>query len=309
MRFVILGSSELTLDFFKVIKKSNHEIASLISLNKENLPNNPANIGKFAKKNNIEYFETGDINSIESIRFLKSLEADFFVSTWSKIISNKVLEIPKFGIIGTHPTPIPMNKGRHPLHWMIALKIKKSQLSFFLMDEGIDTGNVLLRESFNLGKDIISANNNVNKAASKGLKKVLKLLDKDPSFLGQKQSKLNANTWRKRSEHDISIDPRMSAEIIIRIIRSFCKPYPMARLYIGKDLYLNLVSAKLLKEEKLRKNWVNYEYGHIFKSFRDEIWMKVDKGVILLKVDCSKIEIDLEELKGQKIFPPSYYFA
>ena len=309
MRFVILGSSELTLDFFKVIKKSNHEIASLISLNKENLPNNPANIGKFAKKNNIEYFETGDINSIESIRFLKSLEADFFVSTWSKIISNKVLEIPKFGIIGTHPTPIPMNKGRHPLHWMIALKIKKSQLSFFLMDEGIDTGNVLLRESFNLGKDIISANNNVNKAASKGLKKVLKLLDKDPSFLGQKQSKLNANTWRKRSEHDISIDPRMSAEIIIRIIRSFCKPYPMARLYVGKGVFLNLVSAKLLDTKLLRKNWINFEHGYIFKFSGDKVWMKVDNGVMEFKIDSSRAGVSLETLKGKKIFPPSHYFS
>ena len=61
---------------------------------------------------------------------------------------------PKFGIIGTHPSPIPINKGSHPLHWMIALKIKRSKISFFLMDQGVDTGNVLYQKSFNLGNNI-----------------------------------------------------------------------------------------------------------------------------------------------------------
>ena len=89
------------------------------------------------------------------------LHFDFFVSSWPNLISNKVLKIPKFGVIGTHPTPIPMNRGRHPLHWMIALGISNSKISFFKMDETIDGGNILIQEPFIVGGNINSANNNM----------------------------------------------------------------------------------------------------------------------------------------------------
>ena len=234
MKFIVLGTTETTLNLVHGLIETKHKLISLISLDKRNLPNNSVDNKKFAKENGIEYFETADINSKDSIKYLRRLKADFFISTWPRIISLKVLKIPKFGVIGTHPSPIPINRGRHPLHWMIALKIKRSEISFFLMDEGIDTGNILYHKSFNLGNNMISANQNLNKAAKSGLKNLLKILDKNPNFIGQKQSKLYANTLRKRNEHDITIDPRMSADIILRIVSSFCKPYPMARLYVDK---------------------------------------------------------------------------
>ena len=309
MKFIVLGTTETTLNLVHGLKETKHKLISLISLDKRNLPNNSVDNKKFAKENGIEYFETADINSKDSIKYLRRLKADFFISTWPRIISLKVLEIPKFGVIGTHPSPIPINRGRHPLHWMIALKIKRSEISFFLMDEGIDTGNILYQKSFNLGNNMNSANQNLNKAAKSGLKNLLKILDENPNFIGQKQSKLYANTLRKRNEHDITIDPRMSSDIILRIVSSFCKPYPMARLYVGKGVFLNLVSAKLLDIKLLRKNWINFEHGYIFKFSGDKVWMKVDNGVMEFNIDRSRAGVSLEALKGKKIFPPSHYFS
>ena len=309
MKFIVLGTTETTLNLVHGLKETKHKLISLISLDKRNLPNNSVDNKKCAKENGIEYFETADINSKDSIKYLRRLKADFFISTWPKIISLKVLEIPKFGVIGTHPSPIPINRGRHPLHWMIALKIKRSKISFFLMDQGVDTGNVLYQKSFNLGNNINSANQNMNKAAKSGLKSLLKILDENPNFIGQKQPKLYANTLRKRNEHDITIDPRMSSDIILRIVSSFCKPYPMARLYVDKEVFLNLVSAKLLDLKLHRKNWINFEHGYIFKFSGNKFWMKVDNGVMEFKIDNSDVRVSTKNLKGKKIFPPSHYFS
>ena len=309
MKFAVLGTNEMALDLAEVIQDLSHEVVCLVSLDKKNLPNNSADVKRFAKEKNIDYFETSNLNSKVSIKYLKSLNSDFFISTWSKIISSEVLEIPKYSVIGTHPTELPMNKGRHPLHWMIVLKIKSSKLSFFLMDEGIDSGNILLQEPFYLGSNINDANLNMDKAAKSGTKKLLRMLEKKPKLKGLEQSKLYENTWRKRNEHDITIDPRMNPDMIVQITRSFSKPYPMARLYIKKGVYLNLTSAKILESKVLKKNWINFEHGYIFKCSKDKIWMKIDSGVVELTVDTSQNNIEIKELKGKKIFPPSYYFC
>ena len=47
------------------------------------------------------------------------------------LIKKEILEIPKKYCIGTHPTALPFNRGRHPLHWLIAIGIPKTALSFF----------------------------------------------------------------------------------------------------------------------------------------------------------------------------------
>ena len=309
MKLAVQGTNEMTLDMAEIIQDSNHEVVCLVSLDKENLPNNSSDIKRFSKEKNINYFETENLNSKVSIKFLKDLNADFFISTWPKIISREVLNIPKYSVIGTHPTELPKNKGRHPLHWMIVLKLKNSKLSFFLMDEGIDSGNILLQEPFYVGNDINDANLNMFVAANSGTKKLLRMLEKKPNFKGIKQSKLYSNTWRKRNEHDITIDPRMNPDMIDQIIRSFSKPYPMARLYVKKGVYLNLISAKILQSKVLKKNWINFEHGYLFKSSIDKLWMKVDGAVVELRVDTSQSNIDTKELKGKKIFPPSYYFC
>ena len=95
MKFIVLGTTETTLNLVHGLKETKHKLISLISLDKRNLPNNSVDNKKFAKENGIEYFETADINSKDSIKYLRRLKADFSISTWPKIISLKVLEIPK----------------------------------------------------------------------------------------------------------------------------------------------------------------------------------------------------------------------
>ena len=64
----------------------------------------------YAKKNNINFFETSNINSISAYKFLKSLNIDLIFSSWPKIISKKIINIQRLGTIGSHPTSLPKNK-------------------------------------------------------------------------------------------------------------------------------------------------------------------------------------------------------
>lgn len=302
-KYLILGTSELTQVCLKTLIDNNEKLVGVISMPREMAPNNSIDLSYIAKEYNINYFETVNINSIETYNFIKSVNPDIIISTWPKIIERKIIDSVKI-VIGTHPTPLPFNRGRHPLHWMISLGIKSSSLSFFKMNEGIDSGNVLLQVPFNIGDATISeALDSMNNAMVNGIKNLIEILKYNPSYSGYSQSSIEANYWRARNEHDITLDPRMSISILARIIRSFAKPFPEAMLFYNKGLYIRISDYRIIDHTNYPKNWQNFEHGQIVELRKDVLTLRVDDGLL----DLYSNEIGkLEGLK--RLFPPSYYF-
>ena len=186
MRFVVLGTSEFTISCTRGLLDMGGKICALISMPKSLLPNNSADIAGFAKEKGIPYYEMNDINSSENIHILENFSSDYIFSSWPKIIRKEVLNVPKCYCIGTHPTELPFNRGRHPLHWIIAQGITKSKLSFFKIDEGIDSGNILLQIPYEISPEdlIVDLNTTVNESAYRGVKILYKKLLDVPLYNG-----------------------------------------------------------------------------------------------------------------------------
>src|SRR5690606_20335724 len=90
-----------------------------------------------------------NINSVESIEWMSALQPDvIFCFGWSNLIKKQVLEMSRLGVIGFHPSLLPDNKGRHPLIWAKVLGLSKTGSTFFFMDEGADTGDILSQREF-----------------------------------------------------------------------------------------------------------------------------------------------------------------
>ncbi len=123
MKFIVLGTSDFTLACAQALIKCNATVSALISVPAEGRPLNSADIEAFAKKANVDYIEFNDINSAESLEYIRGKAPDYIFSSWPKLINNDVLAAPKYFVIGTHPTDLPRNRGRHPLHWIIDLGI------------------------------------------------------------------------------------------------------------------------------------------------------------------------------------------
>ena len=54
-----------------------------------------------------------------------------------------MLTLPSLGLVGYHPALLPQNRGRHPIIWALALGLEETGSTFFFMDEGADTGDIL----------------------------------------------------------------------------------------------------------------------------------------------------------------------
>lgn len=305
MKFIVLGTSGFTIQCAAAISDSGGEVVALLSMPAEMLPDNPADIRGFATGRGIEYHEVRDINSPASVALLDSYRADYIFSSWPRIIGEEVLRVPKYFTIGTHPTDLPHNRGRHPLHWLIVLGIESSKLSFFKMDAGIDSGNILLQEPFHVNDEdtINTLLQRVNEAAHAGTSKLVGLLKNRPDFDGEVQNTTQANYWRRRTPHDIVVDPRMSAAMIIRTVNSFAPPYPAAIIIVDKHV-IRISHADTLEPDG--SFFTNMEHGRVMEMSGNRIALKVEDGVVVLTT-AGQIP---DELKNTKyIFPPLRYIC
>ncbi|EMN90749.1 formyltransferase family protein [Leptospira weilii] len=303
-RYIVIGTSRATLECIKALLDSKKSIVGVFSLPKGKLPDNSIDLSYCQKEYGIPYFEVEDLNTTSSEEVIAKLNPDYIISTWPKIISKKIISIPK-KLIGTHPTPLPFNKGRHPLHWMIVLGIPNSVVTFFEMDEGIDSGKILLQIPFQIGLgQIYDLVMRMNKAIYDGVVKLAKILEENPNFSGYQQNRNEGNYWRKRTEDDVTLDPRMTSSMIKRIVRSFSSPYPNANLYYKQNLYIKIENAEEVEEMHLPANWQNLEHGQVLSVTNAFLDLKVDGSVVRLFY-MNQFEEMLKDVK--RIYPPTYY--
>src|SRR5688572_24447375 len=69
-----------------------------------------------------------------------------FCIGWSQLLGQAILQITRRGVIGYHPALLPRHRGRHPLIWALALGLHETGSTFFYMDEGADSGDILDQE-------------------------------------------------------------------------------------------------------------------------------------------------------------------
>ncbi|OOM13652.1 methionyl-tRNA formyltransferase [Clostridium saccharobutylicum] len=93
----------------------------------------------------------------ELIAKLKELKPDFIiVVAFGQILTKEVLDIPKYGCINLHASLLPMYRGAAPLNWAIINGEKVSGNTTMLMDIGLDTGDMLLKDQIDIPENMTS---------------------------------------------------------------------------------------------------------------------------------------------------------
>ncbi len=217
-----------------------------------------------------------DINAPHIVGWIRSLCPDIiFVFGWSSLMKKELLDLPPMGILGFHPALLPTNRGRHPIIWALALGLKETASSFFFMDEGADSGDLLSQKSIDISysDDASSLYDKICKTASSQLDEFLPQLQNN---LYECISQKNAptNYWRKRSLLDGQIDFRMSSRAIYNLVRALARPY------VGAHLLVECVEVKIWKINEVEFNIPNYEPGKVLNITDNTILVKTYDGAI-----------------------------
>lgn len=276
MKILFIGTVEFSYKALEKIINVGGEIVGVCTKEKSNFNSDFKDLTPLCKINNIPYKFIDDINSKENIKWINSLTPDIiFCFGWSSLIKKELLELTPMGVVGFHPAKLPQNRGRHPIIWALALGLEKSASTFFFMDEGADSGNILSQMEFDILKDD-DAKSLYSKVIDTALLQIDEFL---PKLINRTYSKLpqdhsQSNIWRKRGKKDGEIDFRMSSNAIFNLVRALTKPY------VGAHLVYNEQDIIVWKVEMIENNSSNIEYGKVIESKDDSIIVKTYDGAI-----------------------------
>lgn len=157
MNIVFMGTPDFSVESLKRLKEK-HSVVAVVSQ-----PDKPKGRGKklintpvkqFALDNGIEkIYQPEKIKDEEVIKILKNLDADLFVVVaYGQLLSEQVLNIPKYGCINVHGSLLPKYRGAAPIQWAIINGEEKTGVTIQYMEKGMDSGDMILKEEIIIEK-------------------------------------------------------------------------------------------------------------------------------------------------------------
>ncbi len=181
----------------------------------------------------------------EFLEKLASYNADVFaVVAYGKLLPKEILEMPKYGCVNVHASLLPKYRGAAPIQWAVVNGEKESGVATMLMDEGMDTGDILDVEKVKIPEDM-TGGELFDTLAEVGAELLCKTLIKleNGTAKRQKQDEALATYAPIIKKEDGKIDFTKSAAAVKNHIRGFY-PWPCAFTKIG-DTVFKIFSAKI----------------------------------------------------------------
>ena len=163
----------------------------------------------FAKKHRIPYFYMTS-SSCELESWVKSLSPDLIVVySMSQLLKENIYSIPRFGTINLHPSYLPEYRGPNPIFWMYYNMEKQGGVTVHYIDQGEDTGNIILQKRYDIPLGMKSPDNFDIAIKKVGIELLLETIENIESVKSQEQP-LCSPTKRARNlrieEHKYIID-------------------------------------------------------------------------------------------------------
>lgn len=295
MNIVFMGTPDFARDSLKAIVEAGHNIKLVVTN-----PDKPKGRGMkmiasevkvYAEEHNLKVVQPMKVkNNPEFVEELKEINPDLIcVVAYGKIIPKEILDIPRFGCINVHGSLLPKYRGAAPIQWAVLNGDKETGITTMFMDEGMDTGDMILKETVKIGEDETTGElwDRLSIIGGKLLVKTIEQIEEN-TFKREKQSEdFTVAPMLKKEIAKIDWDNKTSEELknLIRGLNPF----------MGAYTYLKDKKIKLWKVEKLNSKY-NAEPGEVVASGNKE-------GLVIATVDgaISVLEIQGENSKKMSI--------
>ncbi|MBN7574781.1 methionyl-tRNA formyltransferase [Clostridium sp. 2-1] len=210
------------------------------------------------------------------IEKLKELKPDFIiVVAFGQILTKEVLDIPKYGCINLHASLLPMYRGAAPLNWAIINGEKISGNTTMLMDVGLDTGDMILKDEVEIPNNMTTGELH-DILMIRGADLLVKSIEgiSKGEIVPEKQG--NETFYAKMLDKNIAnIDWNKSAEEIHNLVRGL-NPWPIAYTDY-KNERMKIYETEVLREKS------NKEPGTIIDVSKNGVKVSCKEDVLLIK--------------------------
>jgi methionyl-tRNA formyltransferase len=275
---IFMGTPDFAVPALDLLSQEDYEIALVVTQ-----PDRPKGRGRKlvpppvkvkALELNLEVSQPSTLKSDKFTDQIKSIQPDFFVViAFGHILSEKMLQFPKFGAINIHASLLPKYRGPAPIQWAIINAEPHTGVTTMFMDKGMDTGNILLTKKEPILPEDTAATLH-HRLANAGAELLIKTL-KD--FASKKikptlQDHSKATYAPLLKKQDGHINWQRPAEKLEPFIRGMT-PWP------GAFTFHNEKRLKIIKAAPISES-VSEAAGTILKAFPDELRVATGKGAL-----------------------------
>jgi methionyl-tRNA formyltransferase len=257
MRIIFMGSPEFAVPTLSKLVNYDCEIIAVYTKppthSGRGLRENKSVIHNLAEKFSLNVLTPKKLRTPDNIEQLKSLNPDIvIVVAYGLLIPKEFLKIPKYGFVNVHPSDLPRWRGAAPIQRTIMAGDKKTAICIMGMDEGLDTGDIILRKEILLD-DEITAKELHDKCSEMGGEMILDVLGlfEKGSVKFTKQPHEGVTYADKIKSEEELINFNATAFEVNNKVRAL-SPRPGA-YFVYKNEIIKIISAKV---EKSNQNYL-----------------------------------------------------
>jgi len=287
MKIVFLGTPKFGADVLEILSKSKHQIVGVVCQpdrigNRKKIES--CHVKKKAVELNLPIFQFEKV-SRDGIKELKQLEADVFVTAaYGQILSQEILDIPKYGVYNVHGSLLPKYRGAAPVQFALINGEKQTGVTIMKTALSMDSGDIAKKVVLNI-EESDNTQTVLDKLANSGAQALLEVLDEleKDSLALVAQNEKEATYCSKISAEMAKIDWKKSNVEIFNLIRGL-NPNPIAFTTLGAETF------------KI------YDSRPIDAEFEGQIGEVVECGKNALTVKCGmgSLKLYVVQLSGGK---------
>lgn len=292
MRVIFMGTPDFAVGTLEEIIKAGHEVVLVVSQPDKAVGRSKAlkytPVKACALSHGIEVYQPEKLRDAACIEYLKEYQPDIIiVEAFGQIIPRAVLEMPRYGCVNVHASLLPKYRGASPIQWAVINGDAVTGVTTQRMDEGIDTGDVIMKEEVAIRADETSGSlfERLSEAGAKLCVRTMAAIEAGTAEYTPQDSAKATHTAKIHKELG-SIDWTKDARSIECLIRGL-DPWPSAYTRLG-DKTLKIWKARVVSGEDAAVP------GCIVKVEKDKIQVQTGDGILEL------LEVQLE---GKKRMP------
>ena len=287
MKIIFMGTPDFAAASLEALIDSRHEIQAVVTQpdkpkgRKGELTPSPVKV--IAKREGIKVYQPLKVRDEEFVDTLRAYNPDVMVVVaFGQIIPLSILKMPKYGCVNIHGSLLPKYRGAAPIQWAVLDGEKETGITTILMDEGIDTGDILLKKTIKIDADETSGSL-FDKLKALGAETILETLDEleKGSITPTKQGESPTAYAKMLTKAMGLIDFTRSAKELDCFVRGM-DPWPSA---------YTLLAGKTLKLWKVRAVEKSGKAGSVIEIGKESFTIACGEGAIEV------LEVQLEGKK------------
>ena len=287
MKIIFMGTPDFAAASLEALIDSRHEIQAVVT--QPDKPKGrkgeltPSSVKVIAKREGIKVYQPLKVRDEEFVKTLRAYNPDVMVVVaFGQIIPLSILQMPKYGCVNIHGSLLPKYRGAAPIQWAVLDGEKETGITTILMDEGIDTGDILLKKTIQIDTDETSGSL-FDKLMALGAETILETLDEleKGNLTPTKQGESPTAYAKMLTKAMGLIDFTKSAKELDCFVRGM-DPWPSA---------YTLLSGKTLKLWKVRVVEGGGKAGSVIEIGKESFTVACGEGAIEV------LEVQLEGKK------------